>query len=171
MVSRALAYHILWVRGLRGHTIPGHGSNLFKRLQRHFRATPFCRQVYSECWDLSVPNARRASPVGAARHLGLRSGLAQNRILSAFCEFSRICKEENFPLSRDADPLFHATGARPRPDTTTCPIVSRPDALPPRRTRASAHNREEVVAAICPLSSITRRLRDPRGETRMIQKP
>jgi hypothetical protein len=39
-VSRAPVYHILWVRGFRGHTISGRGFNLFKPLQRHFRATP-----------------------------------------------------------------------------------------------------------------------------------
>jgi hypothetical protein len=43
-VSRAPPYHILWVRGCRGHTISRPGFNLFKPLRRHFPATPFCRQ-------------------------------------------------------------------------------------------------------------------------------
>src|SRR5271155_1691858 len=38
---------MLWVGGFGGHTIPGRGFNLFKPLRRHFRATPFCRQVLS----------------------------------------------------------------------------------------------------------------------------
>src|ERR1700734_1732765 len=42
-VARSAAYHILWVRGYRDHTIPGRGFNLFKPLRRHFRATPSCR--------------------------------------------------------------------------------------------------------------------------------
>ena len=46
-VSRAPAYQILWVRGFRAHTISRRGFNLFKPLRRHFRATPFCRQVLS----------------------------------------------------------------------------------------------------------------------------
>jgi hypothetical protein len=46
-VGRAGAYHILWVRGYRDHTIPGRGFNLFKPLRRHFRATPFCRHARS----------------------------------------------------------------------------------------------------------------------------
>src|SRR5271167_353122 len=40
-------YQILWVRGWRAHTISGRGSNLFKPLRRHFRATPSCRQALS----------------------------------------------------------------------------------------------------------------------------
>jgi hypothetical protein len=40
-------YQILWVRGLRAHTISEPGSNLFKPLRRHFRATPSCRQTRS----------------------------------------------------------------------------------------------------------------------------
>jgi hypothetical protein len=39
----AAVYQILWLRGFRDHTISGRGFNLFKRLRRHFRATPFCR--------------------------------------------------------------------------------------------------------------------------------
>jgi hypothetical protein len=34
---------MLWLRGLRAHTISGRGFNLFKPLRRHFRATPSCR--------------------------------------------------------------------------------------------------------------------------------
>jgi hypothetical protein len=45
--SRAPVYQILWVRVFRDHTISGRGYNLFKPLRRHFRATPFCRQVLS----------------------------------------------------------------------------------------------------------------------------
>ena len=41
MVSCALVYQILWVRGFRDYTIFGRGFNLFKPLRRHFRATPF----------------------------------------------------------------------------------------------------------------------------------
>src|SRR5271170_2091980 len=40
-VGRAAAYHILWVRGYRDHTISRRGFNLFKPLRRHFQATPF----------------------------------------------------------------------------------------------------------------------------------
>src|SRR5277367_6967330 len=39
--SRGPAYHILWLRGFRDHTISRRGFNLFKPLRRHFRATPF----------------------------------------------------------------------------------------------------------------------------------
>ena len=39
-VRRAPVYHILWLRGLRAHTISGPGFNLFKSLRRHFRASP-----------------------------------------------------------------------------------------------------------------------------------
>src|SRR5277367_2890518 len=46
-VSRPPGYQILWVRGVRAHTISGRGFNLFKPLRRHFRATPFCRRALS----------------------------------------------------------------------------------------------------------------------------
>ena len=39
----AAVYHIFGASSLRDPTISGRGFNLFKRLQRHFRATPFCR--------------------------------------------------------------------------------------------------------------------------------
>ena len=39
--SSVPVYQMLWLRGFRGHTIPGRGFNLFKPLRRHFRATPF----------------------------------------------------------------------------------------------------------------------------------
>jgi len=55
--SRAPVYQILWVRGFRDHTISGRGFNLFKPLRRHFRATPFCRQVLSR----RDPDDRNAS--------------------------------------------------------------------------------------------------------------
>ena len=59
---------------IRGHTISGRGFNLFKPLRRHFRATPFCRQVLSrrdpddrnapvQSVDRRAPAARAAPPV------------------------------------------------------------------------------------------------------------
>src|SRR5271156_2616580 len=42
-VSRGGRVPDLVASGFRDHTISGRGFNLFKRLRRHFRATPFCR--------------------------------------------------------------------------------------------------------------------------------
>jgi len=88
--------YILWVRGFRDPTISGRGFNLFKPLRRHFRATPFCRQVYN-AGIVSVPNARRAFLDGAAIP-ACGKGSRKIEILSAFCGFSTLCKAENFPL-------------------------------------------------------------------------
>jgi hypothetical protein len=73
--GRAPVYQILYLQGPRGHTIPGRGFNLFKALRRHFRATPFCRQVLSRRDDPGDGNAsakkiddppRRSPPEGGA---------------------------------------------------------------------------------------------------------
>jgi hypothetical protein len=138
-------YHILWVRGSRAHTISGRGFNLFKPLRRHFRATPFCRQVYN-AGIVSVPNARRAFLDGAAIP-ACGKGSRKIEILSAFCGFSTLCKAENFLVGRHADFLFRAIGAAPT-GTTMLPAISRPDALSPRHMRASAPRPPELVAAI-----------------------
>ena len=68
----APVYHILWVRVFRDHTISGRGFNLFKPLRRHFRATPFCRQVLSR----RDPDDRNASVQKIDDRLGglLRDG-------------------------------------------------------------------------------------------------
>jgi hypothetical protein len=47
-------------------------------------------------------------------------------ILSAFCEFSRLCRPENFRLGRNADPTSCATGVRRPAGTATSRIVWRP---------------------------------------------
>jgi hypothetical protein len=43
------------------------------------------------------------------------------KIPSAFCEFSRPCKAENFRFGRNEDLLIPATDARPLPETTGSP--------------------------------------------------
>jgi len=70
-VGRAPAYQVLWVRGLRAHTISGRGFNLFKALRHHFRATRPCRQTLSRraifCAIESIPSKELAAAAGA-RH-------------------------------------------------------------------------------------------------------
>jgi hypothetical protein len=56
--GRASVYHILWLRGLRDHTISGPGFNLFKWLRRHFRATP------SAAGNAAGFGTRRAASIG-----------------------------------------------------------------------------------------------------------
>jgi hypothetical protein len=138
-------YQILWVRGFIDPTISGRGFNLFKPLRRHFRATPFCRQVYN-AGIVSVPNARRAFLVGAAIP-ACGKGSRKIEIPSAFCGFSRLCKAENFPVGRHVDFLFRAIGAAPTA-TTMPPTMPRPGAPSPRHVRASARRRPGLVAAI-----------------------
>jgi hypothetical protein len=75
------------------------------------------------------------------------TGSRKIEILSAFCEFSRLCRAENFRLDLAADPSILATGVRPGPEATS-PIVSRPDALSARPMRANARRRAGLVAAI-----------------------
>jgi hypothetical protein len=100
-------------------------------------------------WPCPPAPAARAFPVGASpfrRPIGTSSH--KSEILSAFCAISRLCKAENFPLGRDADTGFRATGVRRRPETTTVLIVSRPDAFPPRDMLDSAGRCARLVPAI-----------------------
>jgi hypothetical protein len=95
------------------------------------------------------PATRRAFPVGASpfcRPIG--TGLRKSEILSAFCAFSRLCKAKNFPLGRDAEAGCRASGVRRRPETTTFPIVARPDAFSPRHRQQSAGRCARLVPAI-----------------------
>src|SRR5271154_618502 len=45
-------------------------------------------------------------------------------ILSAFCDFSRLCKAQNFPSGRNAARLFHSTGVRPWRNRTSATVPS-----------------------------------------------
>ncbi|HEY3718795.1 MAG TPA: hypothetical protein VGL41_01505 [Roseiarcus sp.] len=59
-----------------------------------------------------------------------------------------LCKAENFRLGLAADRIVRATGVPPSLEATTFPILSRPDALTPLRTRASARRHTGIVVAI-----------------------
>ena len=104
---------------------------------------------------LGISSGSRAAPAACrAFLLGVRgiqpahgTGSRKIAILSAFCEFSRLCRAENFRLDLAADPIIRATGVRPGPEATS-PIVSRPDALSARPIRAHAGRRAGLVAAI-----------------------
>jgi hypothetical protein len=93
----------------------------------------------------------RRSTTAALSERGYNSATSGNphrvEISSAFCEFSRLCRAENFRLDLAADPIFRATGVRPRREATSL-IVSRPDALSARPMRANAPPRAGLVAAI-----------------------
>ena len=95
-----------------------------------------------------APAARRAFLEAAGGPPAGETGLREIEIPSAFCEFSKLCRAENFPVGRDADAVVRATGVRPRPEAATLPIVSRSDAVSPRRRRASAGRCARLVAAI-----------------------
>jgi hypothetical protein len=66
-VSRAPVYQMLWLRGVRGHTISGAGFNLFKPLRRQFRATQVLSRRDPGDRDASVQkiddHPRRSPPV------------------------------------------------------------------------------------------------------------
>ena len=71
------------------------------------------------------------------------TGSRKTEIPSAFCEFSRLCKAENFPLSRGANPPILRDGGRPQ--TTISPIVPTP-----RRSFASPHAGERAPSPGAP---------------------
>ena len=91
--------------------------------------------------------ARRVFLPGAGRSAGPWNGLAQNRDFSAFCEFSMLCKAENFRLGRNADPIFRATGVRRGPKATTSRVDWRPTLIRVA-ARARRCRRAGLVAAI-----------------------
>jgi hypothetical protein len=68
--------------------------------------------------------ARRAFLVGARRSASCRAGPRDIEILSPFCDFSRLCRAENFPWGRDADPLFRAARARPWRESARSPTLA-----------------------------------------------
>jgi hypothetical protein len=88
--ARQPLYHILWVRGFRGHTISGRGFNLLKPLRRHFPATPDLPSSFTR----HDPGDRNASVQKIDNRLGdlRRDGLG-NWPTSA---------GSNFPLERRA---------------------------------------------------------------------
>ena len=82
------------------------------------------------------------------------------KIPSAFSEFSRPCKAENFRSGRNAVPLVPDTDARPLPETGASPLSH---ALAHRRTRTRGD--AGLVASIRTLSSwVMSRLRDRDGD-------
>src|SRR5271163_4683191 len=96
-VSCLPVYHILWVRGLRAHTISGRGFNLFKLLRRHFRATPFCRQTLSR----RDPGDRR---LGVTQHFAFKSASVQSTLLMEIVISPLAFRTPPEQAARPADP-------------------------------------------------------------------
>src|SRR5271167_2138549 len=93
---------------------------------------------------------------------GRRAGSHNIEVLSAFCEFSRLCRAEKFACRRNADPLDRAAGFRPWPESVRSPHRLVPDSLS-RLMRASARRvrRRDLNGLVMGHA----RLRDPRRET------
>src|SRR5271170_7268850 len=93
--SRGPAYHILWLRGFRDHTISRRGFNLFKPLRRHFPATLAVNLSRS---DLGDRNASVQTNDDQPRREGFRRRAFGHRGLPAGGVFMMAPDRDYFPV-------------------------------------------------------------------------